>query len=83
MFLGKHEINNKHEPGSVRCYTQNIITHPDYHEDNLELGDADLAIIIIREIQFSAYVSMIFCKKCETQNCSFIFALDSTNLFIL
>lgn len=53
MKLGKHDISEELERGSVTVYPYNILIHPDWKYDSKNF-DADIAIILLeREVQMT------------------------------
>lgn len=59
IFLGKYKLNDLAEAESVQAQVENVFIHPDYEKFSKSKAEADLAVFVVREIEFSNYVSSV------------------------
>ncbi|KAM7348834.1 gastrulation-defective [Cochliomyia hominivorax] len=56
VFLGRHNLKNWNEEGSLAAPVDDIFIHPDYNQ-HLNSYDADIAIVILKnEVRFNTFI---------------------------
>lgn len=56
VFLGRHNLKNWNEDGSVAAPCDDIFIHPDY-DSNLKSYDADIAVIVLKnDVRFNMFI---------------------------
>ncbi|XP_055913095.1 serine protease gd [Eupeodes corollae] len=56
VFLGRHNLKNWSEEGSLAASCDDIFIHPDY-DSQLKSYDADIAVVVLKsEVRFNAFI---------------------------
>lgn len=59
VLLGKFDLSNSNEPGSIAKDVDRIIVHPDWKYDEVKY-DADIAILFLSgDVEFSEYIAPV------------------------